>query len=121
MSNMQTMEDNVIRSFNDVKRDISTLSKHLQEHKDMMKTLNNNQKILLERIRALEKVTKIPVKNNKVSKKNNQYVGAVTSKKLHDKNCPFAKNIKPKNKVIFISKTKAKNEGYKLCDCLKKG
>ena len=42
-----------------------------------------------------------------------------TGKKFHIEACPFAKNIKPKYKIRFKSKTKALNEGYKPCNCVK--
>ncbi|NTV24009.1 MAG: hypothetical protein HGA85_06605 [Nanoarchaeota archaeon] len=48
------------------------------------------------------------------------YIGSDTSMKFHDSICPFAKNIKPKNKINFKSKTKALNLGYKACNCIKR-
>ena len=54
-------------------------------------------------------------KRKSVSKK---FLATKGGNKVHDSKCPFAKNIKPKNKKVFASKVKALNEGYKLCKCL---
>ncbi len=48
------------------------------------------------------------------------FVASKTGMKLHDKHCPFAKNIHPKSRIIFHSKDSALNKGFRLCDCLKK-
>ncbi|MFW6449636.1 MAG: hypothetical protein ACOCZ6_01165 [Nanoarchaeota archaeon] len=48
-------------------------------------------------------------------------VGAKSGNKVHVETCPFAKNIQPKNKVIFWSREDALNAGYKLCECMKQG
>ena len=45
---------------------------------------------------------------------------AATGTKVHIESCPFAKNIHPKNKVVFVSKEEALNKGYKPCECMKK-
>ncbi len=48
------------------------------------------------------------------------YYASKNGNKVHHQNCPFGKNIKPKLKLTFKSKTTAFNKGYKACDCLKK-
>ena len=110
---------------------------------DMINTLKGHQLRLSQKIRDVEKkpvkkavkrkvVKKKPVKK-KVTKKKvvkkvvkkttkravTKFVAAKTGKKFHILACPFAKNIKPKYKVRFKSKTKALNEGYKPCNCVK--
>lgn len=119
MSNFNVMESNLVESFNKVKLDVNTLSSFAEEHRGMVKTLHSNQRKLLEKIQALEAelVKKKPIPNAN----GNTYVGAATSMVLHHTVCPYSKNIKPKNKVIFKTKRKAKNQGYRLCDCLKRG
>ena len=47
-----------------------------------------------------------------------KFVAARGSTKMHDSKCPFARNIKPKNKVVLKSKVTALNQGFKLCSCL---
>lgn len=49
-----------------------------------------------------------------------RYIASVDGKKFHELNCVFAKNIKPKKQVKFLSKNKALNSGYKACNCIKK-
>jgi len=55
-----------------------------------------------------------------VKKPKKTYIASKEGEIIHEKNCPFAKNIMPKSKIVFKSKTKALNEGYKACSCIKK-
>ena len=147
MSDFVTLEENTRRSFSAVKGDILQMREELREQREMIAKLNENQKTLLLRLRdakkkLIEKKNEVVfttgaimqpaqkkeevVKEVKIIHNSNmtvpkpEYVGAKTSMKLHNPMCPYAKNIKPKNKVVFRSKVKPKNLGYKLCDCLKK-
>jgi hypothetical protein len=47
------------------------------------------------------------------------FVASKTGSKFHVKNCPFAKNIKPKSRLIFKTKNTALNKGLKPCNCVK--
>jgi len=49
-----------------------------------------------------------------------KFIASKKGKVLHSVNCPFSKNIKPKMRIIFKTKAKALNIGYKPCECLKK-
>lgn len=91
-----------------------------------MKNIATNQKI--EKVKKTAKKTaKRPVKKiqkvkviKKVVKKATKFVASKTGKKFHVENCIFAKNIKPKSKKIFKSKTAALNQGFKPCHCVLK-
>ena len=124
----------LIRSFRKVKRDVIELRATVRGQHNMMTKLVDNERVLLLRIKRLEKklaekltekprvVTRTKTKIvKKVVKARSKptYVGAKTSMKLHDDNCPFAKNIKRANKVLFKSKVKPFGLGYKACTCLK--
>ena len=128
---MNQLERNVIESFRLAKSDIIKLQNKIIE-------LGQNQKKIIEQIDSLrtkqallgEKLREItlgrlskPVEKTVVKtiakKAKKIYVGSEEGKKFHLDNCPFAQNIKPKSKVVFSSKTKALNEGYKACDCIK--
>ena len=61
--------------------------------------------------------TKPVVKKTVVRKK---YVSAKTGKNVHELNCIFARNIKPKNRIVFKTKARAFNQGFKACDCMKR-
>jgi methylphosphotriester-DNA--protein-cysteine methyltransferase len=61
----------------------------------------------------------MPAKSVKKAK-HTHYLASKTGKTFHVKNCPFAKNIRPKSKIIFKTKTKALNKGYKPCKCATK-
>jgi hypothetical protein len=121
------IDRNLRRSFGNLKNDVLEISKKLSEQQSNLLQLLENEKYLLTRIKALEQKKtekvmekKIVLQTNKTAPKTKEYLGAKTSKKVHDPVCPFAKNIKPKNKITFKTKVKAFNLGYRPCDCLKK-
>ena len=128
---MNQLERNVIESFRLAKSDIIKLQNRIIE-------LSQNQKRIIEQIDSLrtkeallgEKLREItlgrlskPVEKTivktvaKAPKK--VFVGSKQGTKFHLDNCPFAQNIKPKTKIVFDSKTKALNQGYKPCQCIK--
>ncbi|MFH2021450.1 MAG: hypothetical protein ABIJ34_08620 [archaeon] len=125
--NVLTFHKRVRLAFLKVKRDVFELRGFLNVQQESINTLSNNEKALLLRIRKLEEAASKPVQKTvehrvvvKRTAVKKSYVGAKTSLKVHDEHCPFAKNIKPKNKVIFATKGKAFNKGFSPCDCLKK-
>lgn len=65
-------------------------------------------------------VKEVKVKKTVKKSVKNAYVGSKNRMKLHNPVCPYAKNIKPKNKASFKSKVKPLNLGYRECNCLKK-
>ena len=105
---MNQLELNVVESFRLAKSDII-------EIQNVVTQLSQKQEELMEMIDEL-KVKKITVNGRKAHK---MFVAAKNGKSVHEKNCPFAKNIKPKSKIVFKSKSKALNLGYKACDCIK--
>ena len=115
---MRQLEINVIQSFKRAKSDIISLQRKVIE-------LSQAQKQLSEEIAEL-KQKKVPkqekpkVKTISVKRAKKVYVAPKGGKTFHLDNCPFAKNILPKNRQTFASKTKALNAGLKACDCLKK-
>ena len=128
---MDSLERNIIQSFRLAKSDIIKLQDKIIE-------VGNVQKKIIERLETLrakevllsQKVREItlgrlsnPVEKTVVKtiakKAQKKYVGSKEGKKFHFDVCPFAQNIKPKTKVIFSSKTKAFNDGYKPCHCIK--
>ncbi|MFH1248888.1 MAG: hypothetical protein V1660_01945 [archaeon] len=124
---MQQIEKNIVKSFNRAKSDIKMLESKInalntqhESMKDMLDTLRHHEQNLYLRMKGknLDKTSKkaeICVKKPK----HTIYVAPKTGKKFHIKNCPFAQNIMPKNKIIFKSKTKALNKGFKPCHCVK--
>ena len=86
--------------------------------RETLEDLKENDITLYEKIKVLQKTKKKIVKKTvKRTKKN--YVSAKTGKKFHLDICPYAQNIKPKNKVNFSSKNKALDNGFKPCNCIK--
>jgi len=141
---MNKIEENIIHSFRLAKRDIIKLQNDLikLEHShanlvSLLADLKSNQDKLSEEVKKKNKhvtivkkpivkkvVKKAPVKKvvKKATKKRtvNKYIAPKGGKRFHQPNCPFAQNIKPKNRIIFKSKTTALNEGFKPCNCVKK-
>ena len=122
-----TLRDNVINSFQLVKGDISRLQDDLCELSNIQdrhmgliekiqaeqRSIQSQNKEILEHLSALVGNKKQPSKKN-----HKEFVAAQDGKKFHVPACPFAKNILPKHKAVFGSKTKALNMGYKPCRCV---
>lgn len=122
------LEKNVINSFNNVKLDVTKIIAELE-------TIKNKQNEILRRVSGKPKTEakKVESKAKRIKKmavkkipavalhkrKRKTFVAQRGGRLFHEKNCPFAQNIKPKNKIKFRSRTKALNEGYKPCKCAK--
>jgi hypothetical protein len=134
---MNQLELNVVESFRLAKGDIihlqATLTELSQKQEELMeriddlrvKEANLYQSLQVLRIKkstAPKAKTRTVVKKVVVHAKKAKklWVASKTGKSVHERNCPFAKNIKPKMKVVFKTKTRAFNKGYKACDCIKR-
>ncbi|MBU0958105.1 MAG: hypothetical protein KKF56_04840 [Nanoarchaeota archaeon] len=120
-----SFQNNVKGSFHRAKEDI----KKLQE--DFM-GLKQGQQMVAKILEDIQKdfknfrvVTPKPVVTERVVVKTvksptakKTYIAAKEGKKFHEKNCPYAKNIQPKNSVKFNTKDSALNKGYKACRCV---
>lgn len=96
---MNQLEQNVSKSFTLAKKDIFTLFTHVRH-------LYGEVEMLRAEVARLHTV---PAK---------KVVASKTSTKVHADSCAFAKNIKPVNKISFVSKSDALNHGYAACACL---
>ena len=107
---MNQIESNIVESFKNVKEDIL-------EIKDQLLKLAENQARVESSFSALQagKKAKLPVCKPKAK----TFVAAKEGKKFHIRECPYAKNIKPKSKLSFKSKDVALNQGFKPCSCVK--
>jgi len=117
---MSKLEQNITRSFQLAKSDILKLSQAQERIIEVIDELKTQQTDLRKKISAInQKLEKKPKTVIKTTSKKTKYVASKSGSKFHMVNCPFAQNIKPKSKVNFSSKTKALNDGYKPCDCVK--
>jgi hypothetical protein len=129
---MNQLEQNIVNSFRIAKSDILklqtdflTLSQTQERVLELLDQLRAYESQLYQRVkdigvsvskRALPGKTEIisvPAKVKKI------YTASKSGSKFHSINCPFAQNIKPKTKLIFKTKTRALNSGYKPCSCVK--
>jgi hypothetical protein len=130
---MNQLEENVVNSFRLAKSDIIQLQSEViklgqaQERiMEMLNALHKDEVNLYNRMKksktnkSAKKVKpKVKTVSKKTSRKANKiYVSSKTSGKFHLTGCPFAKNIKPKNRVSYRTKNKALNEGLKPCACV---
>lgn len=83
----------------------------------VVKRVPGKTKVVIKRVPGK---TRTVVKKVAAQRAKTYFVASKTGMKLHDKHCPFAKNIHPKSKIIFHTKNSALNKGFRLCDCLKK-
>lgn len=125
---MKQIEENIINSFRLAKSDIIRLQQEVarlsaaQERlMEIIHVTDKKENDLYQRVKELKKNRPSKTKIIRISKRAKKvYVASKSGKVVHDKNCPFAKNIKPKMKIIFKSKSKAFNKGYKPCNCMKR-
>jgi len=76
-------------------------------------------KIVKKQTDALVKSSKTTSKKAvKKTNKKTQFVASRNGGKFHRPSCPYAKNIKPKDRVKFSTKDAALNNGYKACKCI---
>lgn len=127
MTSLQQFETNVAKSFSLAKEDIEELYQHIHFVLQQMDQLRQENAYLAQQVAQLnmqnstKAVPKKAVKKTvrKATKKaSKKVISSKTSNKVHDKTCPFAKNIKRSNMVVVGSKTEALKKGYKLCSCL---
>ena len=96
------------------------LLQRLQDTREKEISLYHRMKDLktpVTRIRPVMKTMQITVAKRMGRKR---FVASKTGAKFHALNCVFAKNIKPKSKVVFKTKNRALNLGLKACDCVKR-
>ena len=128
---MDQLKQNIVNSFRlaksdiiETKQGIIELSKTVEHIIEVLSELKTNQARMMEKIKAFEskaskKIVKKVIIRGNAKKAHKIFVAPKEGKVFHLSNCPFAQNIKPKNKVSFKSKTKALNEGLKPCKCIK--
>lgn len=121
---MNQIEKNVTNSFRLAKSDIIRLqndflklSQTQERIMEMIDALDINQVKINQKVKEKTKPKTVVINKNGRTKKD--YISTKDGKKFHITSCPFAQNIKPKNRVKFKSKTKALNQGYKPCKCVK--
>jgi len=93
--------------------DIKLLISELKQSENKIITLLENLNKKESKVYLMKKPSIATKKKNKI------YLSAKNSKKFHETNCPFAKNIRPKNRITFKTKSKALNQGLKPCSCVK--
>ena len=120
--NANQLENNVVESFKLAKQDIVKLYQNVSYLLSQVEQLKKENTYLMNKVENISKKkrTVIVKTARKVAKKTvkRKFLATKGGNKVHDSHCPFAKNIKPKNKVVFASKVKALNKGYKTCKCL---
>ncbi len=111
-------EQSIKSAFVLVKKDMINLQREMLE-------LNIRQQRIMGMLSKIDRKTvrttsKPKIRIKTVTKRPKKvFVASKTGKKFHIKNCPFAKNIKPKSKLVFKSKNTALNQGFKPCNCVK--
>ena len=121
---MNQLELNIVESFRRAKGDIINLQSQVvelsQKQEQLMQVLidtrdkNNSLYTRVKEIKDMRRAVKA------VNRNTHEFVASSEGKKFHITECPFAKNIKPKSRIVFKSKTKALNDGYKPCKCVVK-
>jgi hypothetical protein len=83
--------------------------------KELIETLENKlsqqKPKIITRVRTITKIVKIAPKR--------EYIASKATMRVHDRHCPFSRNVKRKNKIVFKTRLTAFKKGYKACKCLK--
>lgn len=126
---MNQIEENLVRSFRMVREDVIRLQRKMLniEQREaqivrILKRIDTNEHDLSEKVRRLDSLFKKPTPKKvvNITKKGKRiFIAPKKGKSFHRTNCPFAKNIKPKNSIKFKSKNAALNAGFKPCRCTK--
>ena len=93
--------------------DLIELNQAHQRVLEIMDELNARETQLYNRMKNM------PKPETKIVAQKKVYVASKAGTKFHLSNCPFAQNIKPKSKQVFVTKTTALNHGLKPCNCVK--
>ncbi|MBU0460421.1 MAG: hypothetical protein KJ597_06370 [Nanoarchaeota archaeon] len=106
-----------------LKRDWSIMIKQENvTHQELDLEKNKRKRKKKKETKDIPKTRKLKVTTNlkKIFRRSKtSYVASKGGDVVHEKNCPFAKNIGEERRVYFKSKTKAFNTGYKACSCIK--
>ncbi|MBU2562790.1 MAG: hypothetical protein KKF68_03965 [Nanoarchaeota archaeon] len=128
---MKGIESNIINSFRLVKNDIMKLQEEVLEVSRIQKEiLKKIEKLGIDELKLAQKVQEVRKKPKTVTKTRvitktvtkrpkKRYLASKTGKNFHTPNCPFAKNIMPKSRLVFKTRETALNKGYKPCNCVK--
>ncbi len=118
-----TLISNVVRniraSFAMVRRDVAETKFGVSTLKDEFDSLKNRIAMLERKLvesRAVRATTAFVSRSHR----RRSFVGSRGGGLFHDVNCFFAKNVRPKNKVVFSSRAAALNRGFRQHDCVRR-
>ncbi len=121
---MNSIDENLRTSFRMVREDVIRLQRKIlnMEQREaqivrILKRIDTDKHNLTSKLKKIESLLKKPSKTTKKAKKST-FIAPKKGKKFHKTNCPFAKNIKPKNSIKFKTKNAALNSGLKACKCV---
>ncbi len=112
-------EEKIKASFMLTKKELAEIKSGISDLTAELHRISEKNKVLFAKVSKARPVKKVSIVRSS-KKRASKFIGARNSMLLHDPKCPFAKRILPKNRVVFRSKTKALNLGFKRCECLKK-
>lgn len=118
---MNPLEAKIIRSFRKLKRDIIDVQNQVVELSQSQEELSRDLldiEIPKEKPKTKTKIVEV-VRTVRPKTKAKTFVASKEGKSFHIRECPYAKNIKPKSKLSFKTKDAALNKGYKPCSCVK--
>jgi chromosome segregation ATPase len=121
--NLRKSQEELVRKLASVESNIAAVESDSElansEANSRLSTVESNSRWLINKLAEERKATATHISHMKAPSHRKTYLGSKKGKKFHIKNCPFAQNIKPKTKIIFKTKAKAFNSGYKACSCIR--
>lgn len=66
---------------------------------------------VIRKVQIVRKIVKVMPKR--------RFIASKATMRVHDTHCPFSRNVKRKNKLVFKTRMTAFKRGYRACKCLR--
>jgi len=66
---------------------------------------------VVRRVKVIRTIVKVQPKR--------RFIASKATMRVHDTHCPFSRNVKRKNKLVFKTRMTAFKRGYRACKCLR--
>lgn len=97
---------------------VAVLEQHMKKgdvkivRKTITKIVKQKPKIkVVRKVQIVRKIVKVMPKR--------RFIASKATMRVHDTHCPFSRNVKRKNKLVFKTRMTAFKRGYRACKCLR--
>jgi hypothetical protein len=101
---------------------VKTVEQKFEQRPQLVKVIRMKAKAQPAKVKTIVKTKIVKVASKpkiiKIMPKR-IYIASTATMRVHDKHCPFSRNVKRKNKKVFKTRLTAFKRGYKACKCLR--